>query len=35
MIGTKIMHLNASKGDEANRILSVGDHGRAKRQKLF
>lgn len=31
MIGTKTMHLNVSKGEVANRILSVGDHGRAKR----
>lgn len=31
MIGTKTMHLNVSKGNVANRILSVGDHGRAQR----
>lgn len=31
MIGSKTMHVNVSKGDVANRILSVGDHGRAQR----
>ena len=31
MLGARTMHLNVARGEVANRVLSVGDHGRARR----